>query len=139
MVNPEKIRAKISVIEENLGKLDELRQLPADEFKKDFRNIEAAKHLLQVSIEAMTDIGTHIISRMRLKIPATNADVFRTLSENGYIPGNHLDKFILMTRFRNKIVHFYVKVTPDEIYNILQEDLPDFKLFISDVLKKNLL
>lgn len=74
MVNRDKIRQKLSLIETNLRKLQFLKALNAAEFLGDFRNVESAKHLLQVSIESMCDICDHIIAKKRLGTPDSQPD-----------------------------------------------------------------
>lgn len=53
----DKVYAKIQMIEENTRRLQMLAARPQDDFTNDFVALEAAKHLLQTSIEAMLDIA----------------------------------------------------------------------------------
>ncbi len=71
MVDGDKIRNKIQTIEGNTAKLEVLARDSPKDFRDDFRNVEAAKHLLQVNVEAMIDIANHIIARNRWRTPAT--------------------------------------------------------------------
>lgn len=135
MVNQNKIRQKVSLIEQNLRRLEYLRALSATEFKGDFRNGEAAKHLLQVAIEAMSDICDHIIAKNRLGTPESQAESYRILTKNGLLDPVHLGNYVAMTKFRNKVVHLYHEISEDEIYRILQDNLGDFQMFITEVLK----
>ena len=73
MVNHDKVRYKMKIIENNLLKLHSLSNISSAEFLSDFRNVESAKHLLQVSIEAMGDICDHIVE-------------YLTIFNNGKIP-----------------------------------------------------
>lgn len=107
MVDIEKIRSKIQFIEYNCLKLGQLKNIPAEEFLQDFRNVEAAKHLLQVNVEAMLDIVNHIVARNRWPTPATSADSFKTLYEQGFFSLSEQDIFVRMVKFRNRIVHIY--------------------------------
>jgi len=68
MVDKEKIRQKIQFIEDNLNKLEQIKSFTKDEFLNDFIKIEATKHLLQISIEAMIDIAGHVIARNRFSV-----------------------------------------------------------------------
>ncbi len=124
---------KIQIIEDNLKKLYELKKFSLENFSSDFRNIESVKHLLQISIEALIDISTHIVARGRMHTPYSSVDAIRLMAENEIIPKEHEKKFAQMVRFRNRIVHFYQKIDEDELYKILQDDLPDFKTFVKDV------
>ncbi|NLY75498.1 MAG: DUF86 domain-containing protein [Firmicutes bacterium] len=135
MVNRDKIRQKLSLIETNLQKLQFLRALNGPEFLGDFRNVESAKHLLQVSIENMSDICDHIIAKKRLGTPDSQADSFRIMTKNGFLNPHNLDKYLAMTKFRNKVVHLYHEIKDEEIYKILQNDLQDFYGFIAEIQK----
>ncbi len=85
MVNRDKIRQKLSLIETNLQKLQFLKSLNSPDFLGDFRNVEAAKHLLQVSIKNMSDICDHIIAKKRLGTPNSQADSFRIMTKMAFL------------------------------------------------------
>jgi uncharacterized protein YutE (UPF0331/DUF86 family) len=135
MVNPDKIRQKLALIETNLGKLNQLKQLSKSDFLSDFRNSESAKHLLQVSIEAMSDLCDHFIARKRLGNPENTAASFRIMAENGYLEQKNITNYVTMTKFRNKVVHLYFEINDAEVYDIIQNNLSDFKTFIAEILK----
>jgi uncharacterized protein YutE (UPF0331/DUF86 family) len=65
-LNLQRTNEKISFVLSNLENLKTLRDIPENEFHSDFRNIESAKHLLQVSIEAMLDIIERLSSAYRI-------------------------------------------------------------------------
>lgn len=136
MVDRDKLRTKIQFIEHNTSKLQQLKNIPVEEFIQDFRNVEAAKHLLQVNVEAMLDIANHIIARNRWSTPATSADSIRTLSDQGFFSNSELNIFLSMVKFRNRIVHIYNTVDEQEIYKILQDNLDDFMLYIKVIVNK---
>nr|WP_282580196.1 DUF86 domain-containing protein [Natroniella sulfidigena] len=123
------------MLEDNLEKLKTLKEISKDEFLNDFRNVEATKHLLQTSVEIMIDIANKIIANERLEKPETSADGFRILAQNGMISDENKDKYIVMTKFRNRVVHMYSKVDETEIYSILQNNLIDYRLFIKEICK----
>ncbi|MGB4130399.1 MAG: DUF86 domain-containing protein, partial [Tepidanaerobacteraceae bacterium] len=112
-----------------------LSQLSVDEFTSDFKNFDSAKYNLQIAIEAMIDIGNHIISRKGLGTPKTYRDTFEALHKGNIIPKEDLATYKLMARFRNRIVHFYDEVDDREVYKILQNNLADFSSFIEHVSK----
>ena len=129
----QKVRARIQTIEENVRRLETLQDRPHDEFVSDFVVLEAAKHLLQVSIEAMMDIGTHLASRLRLKTPNDGAEVFRRLAQEGLLPADHLPTYTRMVKFRNRLVHLYQEVDAEQVYQVVQNELADFRTFVADV------
>ena len=74
MIDESRVLRKLQVVTDSLSKLEELARMDRDAFLADFRSIDSAKHNLQTSIEAMIDMCNHIISRKRLRAPATNAE-----------------------------------------------------------------
>lgn len=136
MVDKEKIRSKIQTIEGNLAKLKKLSRYSPEEFLNDFRNVESAKHLLQVNVEAMIDVANHIAARNRWKTPGTSLEAFSLLQQNGYFAPDELAVFSKMIKLRNRVVHLYHMIDDNEIYGILQENLEDFNLFIKIIAAK---
>lgn len=133
MVDFDKIRQKINFIEDNLSKLETFKKYTLEQFTGDFILIAAAKHFLQVSIEAMIDIANHIIARERFSAPTSAADAFKILSGKNVIPESSAKQYGLMAKFRNRIVHFYYELDSEEIYKIIQSDLDDYKTFIKEI------
>jgi len=130
----DKIEQKILFIESNITKLKKLRELSKDNFIEDFRNVDSAKYLLQVSIEAMLDISSHIIARNRWGTPVDNKDHFKILADNGIIAKTDVHIYFSMAKFRNRIVHMYFNVNDEMIYEITQKNIDDFERFIKSIL-----
>jgi uncharacterized protein YutE (UPF0331/DUF86 family) len=132
-IDYDKVRNKLLFIQENLKKLEELRNFTKEEFLNDFRNVDSAKYLLQTSIEAMLDIANHIIARNRWGKVESNRDSFEILYQNRIIDKNDIETYFLMAKFRNRIVHMYIEVDNETIYNVLQNNLKDIKRFIDTI------
>lgn len=132
----DKIEQKVLFMESNISKLKKLRELDRKEFIDDFRNVDSAKYLLQVSIEAMIDISSHIIARNRWGTPVDNKDHFKILADKGIISSKDINVYFTIAKFRNRIVHMYFNVSDDMIYDIAQNNLSDFERFIKSILSK---
>ena len=135
MVKPEVIENRIKKLQNYLEKLSELKTINKNEFISDFRNSNSAKYLLQVSIECCLDIANHIIASEKYRSPDDYADSFRVLNEQKIVPDSLIEKLVEMAKFRNRIVHVYWEVDEDLIYDIIQNYLNDFELFIQSILK----
>jgi len=135
LVKPEVIENRIKKLQTYLEKLVELKNIDKNEFISDFRNSNSAKYLLQVSIECCLDIANHIIASEKYRSPDDYADSFRILNEQKIVPDSFIDRLIEMAKFRNRIVHIYWEVDEDLVYDIIQNYLSDFELFIQSILK----
>ncbi len=135
MLDKEKLIHKIQYIEDNLSKLEKIKSFSREDFLNDFIKIEAAKHLLQISVESMIDIAAHIIARKRLTAPGSSAEMFDILKDADILKEDHLSNYKLMARFRNRIVHLYNDIDDTEIFSIIQDKLHDFREFISEIVQ----
>lgn len=54
----------------------------------------------------------------------------------GVLPQNKSQNYLQMVSFRNRVVHLYDQLDPDEIYTILETNLGDLETFISAVVKR---
>ena len=93
----------------------------------DFRNLDAAVHELQISIEALVDISRYVIRSLGLPSAREYWQVPTVLADAGYLDGKAAATYIQMVKFRNLIVHHYYRVDPQEIYKILTESLSDLR------------
>jgi len=128
-----RIRERFQLVESNLERLEWLATHELAKFVADFRNLEAAKHLLQVSIEALLDVCSHIVARWRLGAPADNQETLEVLARQGLLPADHLQTFLEMNAFRNRVVHGYMDVDPVRVYEIVGNELGDIRQFIADL------
>lgn len=133
-LNRDVIQTRISYIEDSLRSLERFRGMPYDEFHSNSDNFRIAFYDLHRTLEAVMDIGTHILSRIPGARPASYKDIPQLLEKNKIIPtefaANTLSK---MAGYRNRMVHFYGEITEKEIYDIIQEEIEDFYTFLSHI------
>jgi len=60
----DKIHGIFANLDGYVGKLNTLAAMTKQDFLADFRNVESAKHLLQVSVECCLDVAHHIIANL---------------------------------------------------------------------------
>lgn len=131
----EDIQTKIDVVLDSLEKLYSLKTKTYEDFIADFRNIDSVLHRLQISIQALLDIGSYIIASLGLKTPNTNAEITEILSDAGHVSKDKRDTYIKMSQFRNRIVHLYNHIDTETLYKILTDELGDIKDFYKDLLQ----
>jgi len=133
-LNREVLQTRISYIEDSLKSLERFKGITYNEFHANEDNFRIAFYDLHRALEAIMDIGTHILSRIPGARPTAYKDIPRLLEKNKIIPAefatNSLSK---MAGYRNRMVHFYGEITEREIYNIIQEELEDFYTFFSHI------
>lgn len=84
---------------------------------------------MQLAIQAILDVASHIVSDDRLGEPKTNYDLFDLLRSAGWIDERQRAVLRKMAGFRNLVVHGYMTVDLGVVRSILAnhlEDLLDF-------------
>lgn len=135
MVNKEIIESLCTSINGYLRELKDAEDIDWNKFIKDNRSRRFVERLLQVTIEAMIDIGQHIISDEGLREPQSYRDVFHVLAENKVLPDNDLIEYEKIASFRNILVHHYEKVDDSIVYDIFRNRLDDIERYVAHILK----
>jgi len=114
------LKSRVIYLHDALRKLSDLRKTTRKEFLSDYRISDAALRNLQLVIESLTDIGNYILKRGGHKIPETRVEVFELLCRNAYLDPQLEQNLVLMSRFRNLLVHGYAAIDLAQVYTILQ-------------------
>ncbi len=109
--------------------VEALRQLPQRElaaFLADQRTPAAAESYLRRAIEALFDTTRHILSKALGLGALEYREVARHARKHGLVQDASLaGRFELIAGYRNRLTHLYEEVTPQELFNILRDDLKD--------------
>ena len=132
-LSEKRIYDDLNIIGEFYEKLIKLQKLPKKEFLGDERNPAAAESFLRRCIEAIFDIGRHILSKSFAFKSLEYKEVAQTLGEKKVISKDFCEVLIKMAGYRNRMVHFYKEISPEELYNILQHNLEDLLKFLDEI------
>jgi uncharacterized protein YutE (UPF0331/DUF86 family) len=135
MISSDVINAKINLIDQNIRLLNEIGAQGYENFSHNFRDIQAAKHSLQESIEACLDIGSHIIAEKGFRRGDDYKDIFNVLEEEIIIDSELSEKLQEMAKFRNLLVHRYGEIDTIRLFAIMVNDLNDIQVFVKRILK----
>lgn len=130
----------IKLIEDRLGfvnqaifKLKKLAGLTEKEFLTDDTPAIAESYVRR-SLEAIFDIGRHIISKIAGKGIVEYKEIAGALGKNKIITNTCADKLRLMAGYRNRLVHFYREVSDRELYSIVKTNLNDVEDFVKQII-----
>lgn len=135
MVDSHVVLTRIDKIRECVKKLETFGLLGEESFLKDASACDSAERNVQIAIQAVIDIGNHIVADMDFGTPKDYKDIFHLLAHAGVISKPLSEKLISMTGLRNVLVHDYLEVDLRLIYRIISTELGDFEEFISAALK----
>lgn len=120
------------VVSDRLGwaarMLAEIRALPLESraiFFEDSRNIWAAESCLRRALEALFDLGRHILAKGFSVGVTEYKEIASALGANGILSTQHAELMRKLAGYRNRLVHFYHDVSADELYEICSLNLGD--------------
>ena len=135
-----KIESKLALIRGTMSVLNTVgERLSAEQFASDPREFAVAEHHLRRALEAMFDIAGHIISRFPYapgNVPKTIKEIARALGDKGVVDKEFAEnRLVKMAGYRNRLVHFYDEITPQELYRIVTNDMGDIEQFARSVIE----
>ncbi len=134
LLNRGMIEDRVTDIRNCLIEMYKLGKLPREEFLSDVRNWAACETFLRHALEDIFDIGRHILARIGgFESGIEYKSIAKGLSDKGVVSREMGEKLAPIAGYRNRLVHFYKEVTPEEIYDIIQTDLPDIEDFIREI------
>ena len=110
-----------------LAAIETLPLASEDDFTADPRMVAAGESFLRRLLEALLDLGRHVLSKGFGKVVPDYAAVADELAAQGILSPESAAKLRLMARYRNRMVHFYDDVTPNELYGILSKERGDME------------
>jgi uncharacterized protein YutE (UPF0331/DUF86 family) len=117
--------------------IEALQDLPIQNSQKFLSNqhtIAAAESYLRRSLEALFDIGRHILAK-RFGAPVTEyKEIAQSLLERKILQKKESDTLRQMAGYRNRMVHFYHEISPEELQEICAHHLDDIKTLLNKLL-----
>jgi uncharacterized protein YutE (UPF0331/DUF86 family) len=108
--------------------IGDIRSLPLgslEEFMQDRRNIGAAESCLRRALEALLDLGRHLLSKVFGLAVTEYKKVADELEQNKVLARDAARHLRLIAGYRNRLVHFYHEVSAEELYQICSGELED--------------
>lgn len=134
MTDADLVAKKLAFIETCVRELRTLAR--PDLIDTDVREERFIEHTLQLAIQAILDVASHIVSDDRLGEPQTNYDLFDLLRRADWIDEGQRTLLRKMAGFRNLVVHGYMTVDRAVVKTILACHLDDLLSFVQVVRAK---
>src|SRR3989338_8182597 len=104
------IEAKLRPIGVYEKRLQTLLDHTDQEIIKKFELFHALERLIQLIVDEMIDINTHIIRRMPFHAPDDFQGTFLILAEHSILPQRFADRLAPIVGLRNRLVHRYEEI-----------------------------
>lgn len=123
MVNPDVLHRRLKKLDEYLEYLESAQGYSYREFADDPEHHGSVERFLHLSIEALTDMANHVVTDENLGSVEQARDLPEIFAEHGYVDEELEAKWKDMIGFRNVLVHEYLEIDPEVVYDVLQNRL----------------
>jgi uncharacterized protein YutE (UPF0331/DUF86 family) len=110
-----------------------IHALPLDSlerFSADPRNAAAAESYLRRALEALLDLGRHVLAKVFGKGPAEYKEISVALVTAGVLTAEQGRLMTELAGYRNRMVHFYDEVSTGELYEICRDQVSDVQALL---------
>ncbi len=132
-LNTARILELLRFIENCVQELKPFSTLSKEDFLADRKNPPFVESYLRRGLEAVFDIGRHILAKTSGFKEIEYKAIARELGEKEVITKELSEVLYIMAGYRNRMVHFYREITSEELYHITANNLKDFESFIREI------
>lgn len=114
-----------------------VRALPLDSyqaFTDDARTPAAAESHLRRALEALLDLGRHVLAKGFARAVTQYKEIADGLIDAGVLDPKQGALLREMAGYRNRLVHFYDEVTISELYRVCSKQLGDVDAVLNAIL-----
>jgi uncharacterized protein YutE (UPF0331/DUF86 family) len=130
MPNWEIIEQHIQNMEEALAQLGKYRNISFNEFQKDLSLVWIVEKGLEILIQNLLGIGAHLLASEIKNDWEDYGEVILKLGKHGVIPQEFSDQIKGMAGLRNILIHEYLRIDLNKLFDYLKYRLEDFIQFI---------
>ena len=133
MVDVEAIASRFSHLRQYLKVLQELQRVSKNTFINDYHYYGLAERYLQLAIECILDVGNSLIISFDLRKPSDRQEIIDILEEGKIISSLLATRLSGIAGFRNLLIHEYIKIDREKVYQILKNRVPDIETYAKGI------
>jgi len=124
-LNKRVVGDRLEWIDKMVAGINSLPLASYEEFTVDNRNIWAAESCLRRALEALLDLGRHILAKSFGQGVSEYKKIASELETTGVLSQDDARLLRTLAGYRNRLVHFYHDISAEELYRICKDDLRD--------------
>ncbi len=132
-LNTARILELVRFIETCLQEIAPFSKMSKEEFLADRKNPPFLESYLRRALEAVFDIGRHILAKTSGFKEIEYKAIAKHLGEKEIVTKELSGILYEMAGYRNRMVHFYKEVSPEELYYIVLNRLKDIERFNREI------
>lgn len=114
--------------------VESIKDMPLEnqkEFLQDPRNVAAAESYLRRALEALLDLGRHILAKAFAQPVTEYREIAKGLLEKKVLPEKEGEILAKMAGYRNRMVHFYQEITSEELHEICRDHINEINTVLN--------
>ena len=127
LISKKVVGDRLELVERMIGEIRSLPMGSYQEFLKDRRNVWTAEACLRRSLEALLDIGRHILAKGFTTGVSEYKEIARKLGEFGLLSASEAELLRILAGYRNRLIHFYHEIGEEELYRICKDQIGDLQ------------
>jgi uncharacterized protein YutE (UPF0331/DUF86 family) len=134
-INLEKIHKNLDYIRESLGEIENISRLKDREVLENRTALGALKFELITAVEAICNILTHLLLKLKNKTCSGYIDCIKKAGEVSLIPEELALKLVGLAKLRNLLVHRYWEVDDKLLLEEVKANKGDLEAFVVEMEK----
>jgi len=130
MIDKVFVESKLSYIQTYSTELGDVLAYSDQEIKQDFLKLRALERILQLIVDEIVDINSHIIRHGHFQAPDDFQGSFMVLAQKKIFPEEFARKIAPVIGLRNRLVHRYEKIDLDILLETTRKNKEDFKEYV---------
>lgn len=131
MVDRSVFDLRLERLERLLRSLRSLASVERASFLVDEALQAQAERWMHLAAECSIDLANHLIADRAWKSPSTNRETFQVLADNGVLEPDLARQMEGWAGLRNILVHLYLEIDYEKLFEILTKDLPEIEAFVA--------
>ncbi len=132
-IEREVIATRIRLILKYLSRLKRFEAVTLDDYLNDFDKQLIAERLLQLMVEAATDINTYLLVRLYQAPSQTYVESFIEAGRNGIITSELAGQIAQSGGLRNILVHRYKEIDSAIVFAAIGVTLQQYPLYVRQI------
>lgn len=133
MMDRKRVESKILLILKYIHRLQEFESVTEEEYLNDFDLQLISERLIQLLVEAATDISSYLLVELHQVTPSTYVDSFILAGQKGIITQDLAVTLSKSGGMRNRLVHNYDEINHKIVFLAISRALEEYSIYIRQV------
>jgi len=130
-LDPAVVSDRTSWIRTMLAGIRDLPLASFEDFTRERHHVAAAESYVRRSIEALVDLGRHILAKRFAVAVSEYKAIPPALADAGVLREDRVQRFTRICGYRNRMVHFYHAISDRELYTLCTDHLQDVEVLLA--------